>query len=156
MNTLDHIRNENIGTLTELTEISRDSAKFFGDVAAKVQDKSMRTLFNDISESRLRLVNAIAAKDIKSADVPLANSSSTLNVWRQHYTDISNRMGETSMAYLTDIDVSEQRLGKAYDNLVGDTSLPESVKKTVVGYLPMMHEQHRVIHDRAMAIKSAV
>lgn len=155
MTTLDTIRNENIGTLNELTDISRDSAKFFGEVAYKIEDKAMRQLSGEISESRLRLVNTLDSGVSKSAGAPMASNGDTRTAWRQHYVDVCNRINDKSMAYITDIEVGERRLSKAFDNVVNDKSLPASTKKAVAEYLPMMQKQHHVIHEKALAIKKA-
>ena len=54
------LRQEKVETLNELIQATRDSAEFYADAAKAVKNPQLRSLFDDMAESKQGLVGSMA------------------------------------------------------------------------------------------------
>ncbi len=151
MTTIETIRTENIGTLNELVDITRDGATFFGEAANQVANPQLKSIFVEMKDTRTRFVDALA-KELQTAPVKsTAPASNVRATWHKLYTDIRGQLGDKNLAFAGEVQASEDRLLKAYDNVAHDQGVPVSVKNVVTHYLPVMRKQFESIRDRKWA-----
>lgn len=151
MNTIESIRKENIGTLNELVEITRDGANFFGEAANQVANPQLKTIFFEMTDTKNRFVDALS-KELQAAPVkPTTPSSEVRKRWHQLYADIRGKLTDKNLAFTGDVQTSEDRLLKAYDSVTHDQTVPASVKNVVSNFLPTMHKQVELLRDRKWA-----
>ncbi len=152
MNTIESIRKENIGTLNELVEITRDGADFFGEAANQVANPQLKTIFVKMTDTKKQFADALS-KELQTAAIkPTMPSSPVQKSWHQMYAEIRGKLTDKSLAFTGDVQTSEDRLLKAYDNVAHDQAVPTSVKNVVSTFLPTMHKQVELLRDRKWAV----
>lgn len=154
MTNLQSIREQQIDTLNDLIQVTRDSAKFYGDAATKVENPQLKTLFTDMAQSKNGLVGAMS-EQVKNAGETPADSGTFRGSLHQFYTDVRAKLGDTDYAFVSELEQSEDRLLKAFNAVVKDGDVPAPVKQTVSQYLPTIREQHDLMRERKWAMKQA-
>lgn len=152
MTTIDTIREQQIDTLNDLIQVTRDSAKFYGDAAKEVDNPQLQSLFNDMAQSKNGLVGAMS-RDVQAAGDKPAESGTFRGSLHQFYTDVRSKFGDTEYAFVSELEQSEDRLLKAFNDVVKDDDVPAPVKQTVSQYLPAIREHHDLMRDRKWAMK---
>lgn len=150
------IRNEKVGTLNELIHATRDSAEFYSDAAKKVENPTLRTLFNHMSNSKNGLVGAMS-KEVRMVGAEPAKSGTFRGSMRQLYDDVRGMMGsdQSDFAYVDQLEKSEDRLMEAFHDVIkSDYALPE-VKQSLRSYLPTVKEHHDILRDRKWAMEAS-
>ena len=64
------LRQEKVETLNELIQATRDSAEFYADAAKAVTNPQLRSLFDDMAESKQGLVGSMAREVRAEAGEP--------------------------------------------------------------------------------------
>lgn len=148
------IRNQKIDTLNELIAVTRDSADFYRDAAAKVDNPALKTLFNGMAESKQGLVGAMA-RDVKLEGAQPAEAGTFRGTLRQIYGDVRARLGDSDYAYVSELEETEDRLLGALNNVLHDKDAPAPVKEAVTSYLPKVKQHHDLMRDRKWTMKAA-
>lgn len=152
-NTIETIHNEKIDTLNDLIEITRDSAKFYSDAAGEVSNPQLKSLFSDMAQSKNGLVGAMS-KQVRSEGAKPAESGTVRGALHKLYTDVRTRFGDTNYGYVRELEETEDRMLKAFDNVAGDSDTPAEVRTLVNGYLPTIRQHHDMMRDRKWAMKA--
>lgn len=147
MTDLNTIRNEKIDTLNDLIEITRDSAKFYGEAADSVPNPQLKDLFTQMAESKNGLVGALA-REVRSEGATPATGGTARGVWDRWYGDIRTKFGDADYGYVAQLESSEDRLMDAFHNVMKDSDVPAPVKSTVQEYLPTITAQHDLMRDK--------
>lgn len=144
---IETIRNEKIDTLNELIEITRDSATFYQDAAKEVPNQELKRLFNEMASSKQGLVGAMS-KEVRTEGAAPAKSGTVRGAWDKLYGEVRSQFGDANYGYVSQLESSEDRLMKAFDEVVGDRSIPHSVRDTVSNYLPTIRSHHDIMCAR--------
>lgn len=154
MSTIESIREQQIDTLNDLIQVTRDSAEFYTDAADKVENTQLKSLFTEMAQSKNGLVGAMS-RDVQAAGDEPAESGTFRGSLHQFYTDVRSKFGDTEYAFVSELEQSEDRLLKAFNEVVKDNDVPAPVKQTVSQYLPAIQQHHDMMRDRKWAMKQA-
>lgn len=149
---IESIRDDTIDTLNDLIEITRDNAKFYSDAANKVENPQLRTLFTRMADSKQNLVGKLSS-DVRSEGVSPAQSGRMRGKLQEFYTDVRSHLGDTDYSYVKGLEAAEDRLLKAFDNVIQDNNVSQPVRQAVNEYLPTIRQQHDTMRDRKWAMQ---
>lgn len=150
---IETIRTEKIDTLNDLIEITRDSATFYGDAAKAVPNPALKSLFGEMASSKNGLVGAMS-KEVLSEGAKPATTGSVRGVWDKMYGEVRTQFGDTNYGYVKQLEATEDRLMKAFHEVVADNDVPASVKQSVSSYLPTIRSHHDMMRDRKWAMQA--
>lgn len=151
MNTLESVRTEEIGSLHELVDITRDGITLYNDAANKISNPKLKSIFVEMTDTRKRFVDALTHQ-LKSTPAKPTPTSDVRDTWQELYTDIRGKLDDKSLAFTSDVQASEDRLLKAYDNVTRDNEVPAKVKSVVVDFLPTMRKHFDSLRERKWAM----
>ncbi len=154
MTNIETIRTEKIDTLNELIAITRDSATFYSDAAKAVPNPALKSLFGEMASSKNGLVGAMS-REVRSEDATPATTGTVRGAWDKLYGEVRSQFGDTNYGYVSQLESSEDRLMKAFNEVVADDNVPASVKQTVSGYLPTIRNHHDLMRDRKWDMKAS-
>lgn len=156
MNTLSHtekIRDTKIHTLNELIEVTRDAANFYHDASTKIDNPKLKGLFSDMAQTKNGIVGAMS-REVRSEGAKPAESGTFQGVLRNVYGDVRAKFGDKDYAYVAELEETEDRQLKAFENVLKDDKAPIQVKTVVNSYLPTVRKQHDLMRDRKWAMNS--
>lgn len=151
---IDTIRTEKIDTLNDLIEITRDSATFYGEAAKAVPNPGLQSLFGEMASSKQGLVGAMS-REVRAEGAKPATSGTARGAWDKLYGEVRSQFGDTDYAYVKQLEASEDRLMKAFHEVVADDGVPAPVKQTVTSYLPTIRSHHDMMRDRKWSMKAS-
>lgn len=155
MNTnIETIRTEKIDTLNDLIEITRDSATFYGEAAKAVPNPALKTLFGEMASSKQGLVGAMS-KEVRQEGAKPATSGTVRGAWDKLYGEVRTQFGDANYGYVKELEASEDRLMKAFHEVVADDDVPAEVKQTVNSFLPTITSHHDLMRDRKWAMQAS-
>ena len=146
-NAIETIRTEKIDTLNDLIEITRDSATFYNDAARAVPNPALKSLFGEMASSKHGLVGAMS-REVRAEGAKPATTGTVRGAWDRLYGEVRGQFGDADFGYVKQLEASEDRLMKAFNEVVADDSVPVSVKQTVTNYLPTIRSHHDMMRDR--------
>ncbi len=147
------IREEKIETLNELIGATRDSAEFYSDAAAKVENGQLKSLFSDMARSKNGLVGAMT-REVNMEGAEPAREGTFRGKLHQFYGDVRAKLGDSDYAYVSELEDSEDRLLHALQDVLGDRDVPAPVKQTLSSYLPTVKQHHDAMRDRKWAMQT--
>lgn len=150
---IETIRTEKIDTLNELIEITRDSATFYTDAAKAVPNPGLKSLFGEMASSKQGLVGAMS-REVRAEGAKPATTGTVRGAWDKLYGEVRTKFGDADFGYVSQLEDSEDRLMKAFHEVVADDKVPDAVKQTVNGYLPTIRSHHDMMRDRKWDMKS--
>ena len=155
MNTnIETIRTEKIDTLNDLIEITRDSAMFYGEAAKAVPNPALKTLFGEMASSKQGLVGAMS-KEVRHEGAKPATSGTVRGAWDKLYGEVRTQFGDANYGYVKELEATEDRLMKAFHEVIADDDVPAAVKQTVNSYLPTIRDHHDLMRDRKWAMQAS-
>ena len=144
---IESIRDDKIDTLNDLIEITRDNAKFYSEAATKVENPQLRTLFTRMADSKQNLVGKLAT-DVRSEGATPSTGGTMRGKLQEFYTDVRSHLADNGYSYVKGLEAAEDRLLKAFDNVIKDNNVSSPVKQVVNEYLPTIRQQHDLMRDR--------
>ena len=144
---IDTFRTEKIDTLNDLIEITRDSATFYSDAAKAVPNPALKSLFGEMASSKQGLVGAMS-KEVRMEGATPATAGTVRGAWDKLYGEVRSQFGDANYGYVSQLEATEDRLIKAFHEVVADNDVPASVKQTVSNYLPTIRSHHDMMRDR--------
>ncbi len=153
MTNIETIRTEKIDTLNDLIAITRDSATFYHDAAKAVPNPALKTLFGEMASSKQGLVGAMSKEVLAEGATP-ATAGTVRGSWDKLYGEVRSQFGDTNYGYVSQLESSEDRLMKAFNEVVADNDVPAAVKQTVSSYLPTIRSHHDLMRDRKWDMKA--
>lgn len=154
MTNIETIRTEKIDTLNDLIEITRDSATFYSDASKAVPNPELKSLFGEMASSKQGLVGAMS-REVRSEGAKPATAGTVRGAWDKLYGEVRSQFGDTNYGYVKQLESSEDRLMKAFHEVVADKEVPASVKETVSNYLPTIRSHHDMMRDRKWDMKAS-
>ncbi len=150
---IETIRTEKIDTLNDLIEITRDSATFYGEAAKAVPNPALKSLFGEMASSKQGLVGAMS-KEVRSEGAKPATTGTVRGAWDKLYGEVRTQFGDANYAYVKELEATEDRLMKAFHEVVADDDVSASVKASVSSYLPTIRSHHDMMRDRKWAMQA--
>ena len=141
-------------TLNDLIAIARDGKSFYEEAAQKVDNAELKTLFNRIAGIKTHLVAELSAV-VHAAGSEPEDSGTLVGTMQQMYGKIRATLGNKEYGYVAELEESEDRLIKAFEQVIRSTETPEAARATVTRLLPEVRSCHDVMRDRKLAMKSA-
>ncbi|MEN1958138.1 PA2169 family four-helix-bundle protein [Luteimonas changyuni] len=141
-------------TLNDLIEIARDGSEFYTEAAGKVDNGELSTLFTQMAGHKREIVNGLTA-DVAAAGGNPADHGTMVGSMRQVYAKARAAMGDTSYAYVAELEELEDRLLHAFKDTVNDADTPAAAKAAAQKYMPRVVECHDIMRNRKMALKNA-
>lgn len=151
---LETIRTEKIDTLNDLIQITRDSATFYTDAAKAVPNPALKSLFGEMASSKQGLVGAMS-QEVRAEGAKPADSGTARGAWDKLYGEVRSQFGDKNYNYVNQLEASEDRLMKAFSEVVADNDVPQAVKQSVNQYLPAIRSQHDTMRDRKWNMQAA-
>jgi uncharacterized protein (TIGR02284 family) len=150
---LDTIRTEKIDTLNDLIEITRDSATFYNDAAKAVPNPALKSLFGEMASSKQGLVGAMS-REVRLEGAKPATTGTVRGAWDKLYGEVRSKFGDTNYGYVKELEATEDRLMKAFNEVVADDDVPAAVKQSVSSYLPTIRSHHDMMRDRKWTMQA--
>jgi uncharacterized protein (TIGR02284 family) len=141
-------------TLNDLIEIARDGGEFYTEAAGKVQDAELSALFTKMAAHKREIVAGLSAKVAATGGNP-ADHGTMVGSMRQMYGKVRAAMGDTSYAYVSELEESEDRLLGAFKDTVNDNDTPAEAKAAALDFMPRVVECHDIMRNRKIALKRA-
>lgn len=140
--------------LNDLIEIARDGKSFYDEAAQKVKDAELSALFVRIAGVKADIVNSLSATVIAAGGKP-ADHGTFVGSMQQFYGKVRATLGDTQYGYVAELEESEDRLLKAFNETLADSDTPAPARAEVERLLPKVRECHQVMSSRKHALKAA-
>lgn len=154
MTNIESIKTQKIDTLNDLIEITRDSATFYNDAAKAVPNPALKSLFGEMASSKNGLVGAMS-REVRTEGAAPATHGTVRGTWDKLYGEVRTQFGDANYGYVSQLEATEDRLMKAFNEVVADDSVPASIKQTVSSYLPTIRSHHDLMRDRKWDMKAS-
>lgn len=141
-------------TLNDLIAIARDGKDFYDEAAQKVEQPELRALFNRIAGVKADIVSQLSGA-VRSAGGEPETSGTLVGGMRQLYGKVRAALGDTNYGYVAELEESEDRLLKAFDEVLKDKDTPAAAREAAARLLPQVRECHDVMRNRKLAMKDA-
>jgi uncharacterized protein (TIGR02284 family) len=150
-----NIRTEKINKINDLIRVTRDGAEFYSHAARAVENPQLKTIFNEMAESKNGLVGSMSRQIREEGAVP-ANTGTLTGSMRELYANLRAAVtaDKSDYAYVSELESSEDRLMKAFHEVVESNSVPQAVKQTLQAYLPTVKAHHDAMRDRKWAMEA--
>jgi len=140
-------------SLNDLIEIARDGDKFYTEAAGKVEDAELSALFTRIAGVKRDIVTSLSAA-VRAAGGEPAEHGTMVGAMQKMYGNMRATLGDTQYGYVAELEESEDRLLKAFNDTLKDESVPVAAREEVRRFLPQVQECHNVMRTRKHAMKS--
>ena len=141
-------------SLNDLIEIARDGKDFYTEAASKVKDAELSALFTRIVGIKGDIVTRLSAVVAAAGGDP-AKHGTMVGTMQQFYGKVRAALGDTEYGYVAELEESEDRLLKAFNETLTDNDTPAAARAEVERLLPQVRECHNVMRDRKRALKLA-
>jgi len=141
-------------TLNDLIEIARDGSEFYAEAAGKVENPELANLFRRMGEHKREIAAGLAAEVAASGGQP-ADSGTMVGSMRQVYAKARAAFGDTSYAYVAELEELEDRLLDAFKDTLEDSDTPAAARAAAQKYMPRVTECHDIMRNRKLAMKNA-
>ena len=74
---------------------------------------------------------------------------------QQFYGKVRAALGDTTYGYVAELEESEDRLLKAFNETISDEDTPPAARAEAQALLPSVRECHNVMRDRKQVLKRA-
>ncbi|WP_408952094.1 PA2169 family four-helix-bundle protein [Lysobacter sp. Hz 25] len=138
--------------LNDLIEIARDGKEFYSEAAGTVKNAELSALFLRIASGKSDIVNALSAQVAASGGRP-AEHGTFVGSMQQLYGKIRAAFGDTEYGYVAELEESEDRLLKAFNDAIGDAELPPGARSAVERLLPAVRDTHREMSQLKKSMK---
>ncbi|WIX05595.1 PA2169 family four-helix-bundle protein [Xanthomonas oryzae] len=141
-------------SLNDLIAISRDGKDFYDEAAAKVGDAELATLFRRIAGVKSDIVSSLSSVVTAAGGTPEQHGT-MVGSMQQFYGKVRATLGDTKYGYVVELEESEDRLLKAFDETIADQDTPAAAREAALRLLPEVRACHDVMRNRKHAMKSA-
>lgn len=140
--------------LNDLVSVARDGKRFYEDAASKIDNPELRTLFTRIAAVKGDIVNSLSSEIRTTGDKP-ADSGTWVGNFNTLYGDMRAMFGDKSYAFVAQLEESEDRLLKGFNEALQDKAISANARKTLDRLLPEVRGCHEIMRDRKVALKKA-
>jgi len=140
--------------LNDLIAISRDGQTFYQEAAQKVEDAELAALFLRMAGVKAAIVARLGEVVHATGGAPDTDGTLTGHL-RQTYANVRAALGDRRYAYVAELEESEDRLLKAFDELLADPDTPPAARDAAMALLPDVRACHDVMRSRKHALERA-
>jgi len=140
-------------SLNDLIEIAHDGKDFYTEAAGKVKDPELSALFTRIAGVKTDIASSLSAV-VRAAGGEPAKGGTVAGSMQQFYGNVRATLGDTQYGYVAQLEESEDRLLKAFNDTLKDENVPVAAREEVRRFLPQVQECHNVMRTRKHAMKS--
>lgn len=151
---MTNTQKETAHTLNDLIAIARDGKDFYDEAAQKVENPELRELFNRIAGVKADIVAQLSTV-VRSAGGEPETSGTLVGGMQQMYGKLRATLGDKNYGYVAELEESEDRLLKAFEEVLRDGDTPAAARDVVARLQPQVRECHDVMRNRKHAMKSA-
>jgi uncharacterized protein (TIGR02284 family) len=112
------------------------------------------TLFARMATVKGQIVTGLS-NEIKAVGDKPAEKGTLAGDMQQMYGDVRALLGDRKYAYVAQLEDSEDRLLKAFNDAITDSDTPATTRDILVRYLPEVRNCHEVMRSRKLALKKA-
>lgn len=106
--------------LNELIEITRDGERFYQHALGEVKDADLRRLFEDMLQSKIRIIQALAVEVAGEQHSP-AQGGTLIGKLRELYASTRGSLAtDSDQTYLEQLAAAEQRILEAFEDAMTD------------------------------------
>ncbi|ALN57762.1 MULTISPECIES: PA2169 family four-helix-bundle protein [Lysobacter] len=139
-------------SLNDLIQIARDGEHFYAEAAKKVGDTELAGTFLRMSTAKGAIVSQLSAEVAAGGGKP-AESGTFVGTMQEVYGRVRAALGDTRYGYVAELEESEDRLLKAFNEVQGDPNVAPSARAAVERLMPQVRESHREMSQRKHAMK---
>lgn len=147
-------QNKTSHTLNDLIAIARDGKDFYLEAAQKVDNPELRALFDRIAGVKSDIVTQLSGV-VRTAGGEPETSGTLVGGMQQMYGKLRATLGDKNYGYVAELEESEDRLLKAFDEALKDKDTPQAAREVAARLQPQVRECHDVMRNRKLAMKSA-
>jgi len=114
-------------SLNDLIQIARDGEDFYLDAASKVQAPELSALFTRIAGVKTDIVTRLSAVVAAAGGTP-AEHGTLVGAMQQFYGKVRATLGDTTYGYVAELEESEDRLLKAFQDTLTDADTPAAAR----------------------------
>lgn len=140
--------------LNDLIEIARDGKDFYTEAAGQVKNAELSALFSRIASTKSDIVTALSTEVAATGGSP-AEHGTFVGSMQQLYGKVRAAFGDTAYGYVAELEESEDRLLKAFNEVAGDTGLSPAARSAVERLLPIVRGTHREMSQLKHSMKGA-
>lgn len=141
-------------TLNDLIEIARDGGEFYTEAAGKVGDPQLSALFTQMAGHKREIVSALGATVVASGGKP-ADHGTMVGSMHQLYGKVRAAFGDTTYAYVAELEESEDRLLHAFQDTLEDNATPPEARSAAQTLMPRVQECHDIMRSRKQAMDAS-
>ncbi len=141
-------------TLNDLISIARDGKQFYEEAAQKVGDAELAALFTRISGVKSEIVSSLSNAVAAVGGEPDRDGTLVGSI-QQLYGKVRATLGDTKYGYVAELEESEDRLLKAFNEVIADNDTPAAARDAASALLPEVRKIHDVMRERKLALKNA-
>ena len=140
--------------LNDLVSLARDGKGFYEHAATKVIDPELKTLFTRIAVVKGEIVTGLS-NEIKAMGDKPAESGTLVGEINKLYGELRALVGNKDYAYVAQLEDSEDRLLKAFNEARNDKEVSEHALIVLNRLAPEVRQCHEMMRTRKLALKKA-
>ncbi|OAX55067.1 PA2169 family four-helix-bundle protein [Xanthomonas graminis] len=148
------IQSKTTHSLNDLIAISRDGQQFYQEAAQKVGDTELSALFLRIAGVKADIVSSLSAV-VQAVGGKPDEHGTLVGSMQQMYGKVRATLGDTKYGYVAELEESEDRLLKAFNETIADSDTPVAARDAAAKLLPEVRACHDVMRNRKLAMKNA-
>jgi uncharacterized protein (TIGR02284 family) len=144
----------NIHILNDVVSVTRDGKSFYEHAASKVDDVELKTLFTRMAAVKGEIVSGLSTQ-IKAMGATPSDHGTWVGEIEQRYGELRALLGDKNYAYVAQLEDSEDRLLKAFDQAIKDQDTPAAARDVLNRFLPEVRSCHDLMRSRKLSLKKA-
>lgn len=141
-------------TLNDLIAIARDGQEFYEEAAKKVEHAELVALFNRIAGVKAKIVQQLSA-EVQAAGGKPEDDGTFVGSMQQFYGKVRATLGDKEYGFVAELEESEDRLLKAFDEVIKDSDTPPAARDAATRLMPDVRQCHDTMRERKLALKNA-
>ena len=146
--------NQSSKILNDIVSVVRDGKSFYETATPKVHDPELKTLFKRMAAMKGEVLAGLSAEVKSMGETPAPEGTWTGDLAKL-YGEVRALVGDTDYAWVSQLEDSEDRLVKAFDQAIADTDTPVTARATLNRFLPEVRACHDIMRSRKHALKKA-
>ena len=146
--------NQSSKILNDIVAVVRDGKSFYETATPKVHDPELKELFKRMAAMKGEVLTGLSAEVKSMGEIPAAEGTWTGDLAKL-YGEVRAMVGNTDYAWVAQLEDSEDRLVKAFDEAIQDTNTPVTARATLNRFLPEVRACHDIMRSRKHALKKA-
>jgi uncharacterized protein (TIGR02284 family) len=146
--------NQSSKILNDIISVVRDGKAFYDTAIPKVRDPELKTLFTRMAAMKGEILTGLSAEVKSMGEAPAPEGTWTGDLSKL-YGELRAAVGDNDYAWVSQLENSEDRLLKAFDEAIQDTDTPVTARATLNRFVPEVRACHDIMRSRKHALKKA-